>query len=72
MGAGERGLRSSTPEIMTAGGGGGGAVNPQIFFRPFGPQFALTLRVGARGARAPLLDPPLYSMNTYPIRDSLL
>ena len=67
MGAGVGG--HPHPEIMGEMGGGGLKKN---FFRPFGPQFALTLRGGALGARAPPFDPPLYSMNTYPIRDSPL
>ena len=39
------------PEIMGRGGGGGerGACLPKKFFRPFGPQFGLTIK----GGRAP-------------------
>ena len=44
------------PDLQIWGGGGvgeGGAV-PQIFFRPFAPQFGLKIR-----GLAPPLDPPL-------------
>ena len=51
------------------GGGGGGSSRPldkgrgsglqKNFFRPFGPQFDLRIRGGARVPRAPPLNPPL-------------
>ena len=80
------GIAEADPDLLTEEGwgsstaldnGGGvcvcvGGYSQKIFFRLFGTQFALTLRGGAWGARAPLLDPPLYSMNTYPIWDSPL
>ena len=45
-------------------GQGGGPPDPdpglqKVFFRPFGPQFGLKIRGGARAPRAPPLDPPL-------------
>ena len=48
------------PEIMGrggGGGGGGGGPRPQKkFFRPFGPQFGLTIK---RGGGPPGPSPPL-------------
>ena len=52
-------MADSDPEVIGGGGEGRGDVrSPEIFFRPFGPQFDLKIR---RAGAAPTLDPPLYN-----------
>ena len=41
----------------------GGPQSQKNFFRPFGPQFGLKIRGGARAPRTLPLDPPLQGTN---------